>query len=599
MGAVTFSVDINLVEFLVQHLDFECFIETGTFRGDTLELVKPYFPQCFSIELSEEYYQIATARFQQDSSVTILKGDSGTILEDIVRQMEGASILFWLDAHWCEADDTAGRISQSPLLQEIQAIRQLHERSVLLIDDARLYLCPPGTPHEYSQWPDFKRVLRALASLSDVHELIVFNDILIYYPQSIHNEMRGFAHGYGVNWLDAMVKSLEHDHLLQEIQTKEQEIQTKEQEIQTKEQEIQKLTDIWRNKEEIIQAQQQELVAKEAVIQSLIIFQRSPLRYWCMHCPKLLLKRVLSTHIQDKIHRLRQRLQPKLGQLQQYSPVPLEIPEQHSALTTVSQQPLPSVSIVTPSFNQAQFLECTLQSMLGQNYSNLEYIVQDGGSTDGTPEILEKYRPRLTHAESCQDGGQANALNRGFERSTGEIMAWLNSDDILLPGTLAYVAQFFQDHPEVDVVYGHRIVINEADQEIGRWILPPHDARMLRWADYVPQETLFWRRRIWEKAGGRLDESFHFALDWELLLRFCDAGAIFRRLPRFLAAFRVHAGQKTSQHLNGLGFREMARLREHLHGRPVSHAEAQRQIRGYMRKHVLYDRAYRAGLLRY
>ena len=95
-------------------------------------------------------------------------------------------------------------------------------------------------------------------------------------------------------------------------------------------------------------------------------------------------------------------------------------------------------------------------------------------------------------------------------------MAYLNSDDLLLPGALPTVAAYFAQHPEVEVVYGHRVVIDEAGDEIGRWVLPPHDDKALRWADYIPQETLFWRRSIWGKSGGRMDETFRFALDWEL-----------------------------------------------------------------------------------
>src|SRR5207302_369335 len=147
----------------------------------------------------------------------------------------------------------------------------------------------------------------------------------------------------------------------------------------------------------------------------------------------------------------------------------------------------------------------------------------------------------------------ANGLNVGFEHATGEIMAYLNSDDVLLPGALNYVANYFREHPEVDVVYGHRVVIDEYDQEIGRWVLPGHDDEVLSWADYVPQETLFWRRRIWEDAGGMIDESFRFAIDWDLLIRFRDAGARMARLPRFLGGFRVHPHQKTSKEMADIG----------------------------------------------
>src|SRR5439155_11875113 len=119
--------------------------------------------------------------------------------------------------------------------------------------------------------------------------------------------------------------------------------------------------------------------------------------------------------------------------------------------------------------------------------------------------------------------GQAHAINLGFRHATGEILAYLNSDDLLLPGALAYVANHVVRHPEVGVVYGHRVVIDADGREVGRWVLPPQDDASLVWDDYVPQETMFWRRRAWERVGARLDETFHFALDWDLILRFRQA----------------------------------------------------------------------------
>jgi hypothetical protein len=200
---------------------------------------------------------------------------------------------------------------------------------------------------------------------------------------------------------------------------------------------------------------------------------------------------------------------------------------------------------------------------------------------------------------SAPDGGQADAINRGFAGTEGEVMAYLNSDDLLLAGTLHAVAAAFERHPDVDVVYGHRIVIDEEDREIGRWVLPAHDDAVLSWADYVPQETLFWRRRIWERVGARMDESFRFALDWELLLRFRDAGARFLRLPRFLGCFRVHAAQKTSTQMEAVGLAEMARLRERCHGRPVVSAEIRQHVRSYLGRHLALHKLYRLGLLSY
>jgi carbamoyltransferase len=245
------------------------------------------------------------------------------------------------------------------------------------------------------------------------------------------------------------------------------------------------------------------------------------------------------------------------------------------------------ISIVTPSFNQARFISETIESVLQQHYPFLEYFIQDGGSTDGTIGILARYQLGVTGVGSAPDGGEADAINKAFQRTSGEIMAWLNADDILLPGTLGYISDHFQKHPQTDVVYGDRIIIDEQSREIGRWVLPSHEENAFRWMDYVPQETLFWRRRIWEKVGQNLDESFQFAMDWDLILRFWKAGARFVHLPRFLGAFRVHSQQKTTQEMASRGFEEMYRLRTRCHGRHVTNAEAVFHTYGYLRRHVV------------
>jgi glycosyltransferase involved in cell wall biosynthesis len=258
----------------------------------------------------------------------------------------------------------------------------------------------------------------------------------------------------------------------------------------------------------------------------------------------------------------------------------------------------PVISIVTPSFNQGPYLEKTLQSVLSQNYPRLQYVVQDGSSSDGTLAVLDRFRDRLHHSESRQDNGQAHAINLGFAHTSGEIMGYLNSDDLLLPGALFAVAKYFADHPDVDVVYGHRVVIDRHGDELGRWVLPPHDDATLRWQDYVPQETMFWRRRVWEKVGG-IDESFRFALDWDLLLRFQAAGAKFHRLGRFLGAFRVHNTSKTTTVVETTGAAEVSRLLQRTHGRDVTPLEVEEHLRGYRRRHVFYNCMYSVGLFRY
>jgi glycosyltransferase involved in cell wall biosynthesis len=282
-------------------------------------------------------------------------------------------------------------------------------------------------------------------------------------------------------------------------------------------------------------------------------------------------------------HRLHQFRSPRLGVLYQHGPAPLLLPA--SYWRTEPPNPAPSISIVTPSFGQGRFVERTLFSVIGQEYPQLEYVVQDGGSTDETVDVLSHHAATLSHWESARDGGQADALNRGFARTSGDIMAYLNSDDLLLPGSLAYVARYFVEHPDVDVVYGQRVLIDSSDRSVGIWVLPPHDDTVLTLVDYVPQETLFWRRRIWDAAGGSLDATLKFALDWDLLLRFREQGATFARLPRFLGAFRVHAAQKT-QRDQEICEVECNSLRQHVHGRHVSNEEATAKIEPYLRRHV-------------
>lgn len=270
----------------------------------------------------------------------------------------------------------------------------------------------------------------------------------------------------------------------------------------------------------------------------------------------------------------------------------------------------PRLAIVTPSFQQARYLEQTMRSVLEQQDVSAEYVVQDGGSTDGSAELIarfaQQYGPtsrrtphisRLAHWSSERDAGQADAIARGFARTSGapdDVMAYINSDDFYTPGALAFVADFFARHPEVDVLYGHRIVVDEQSREIARWFLPRHDAAVLRLNDFVPQETLFWRRRVWDQIGG-LDPSFHFAVDWDLLLRFQASGANIVRVPYFLACFRAHAAQKTSAVMHSTGQSEITRLRERTHGRafPAHEIEGHPLLMRYLRRSAFLEFAWR------
>lgn len=290
-------------------------------------------------------------------------------------------------------------------------------------------------------------------------------------------------------------------------------------------------------------------------------------------------------------------LRPKLGVLRQHPPRPLVLPARYAGERASAAAP--RISIVVPSYNQGRFLRATLDSVLVQSYPNLELIVQDGGSSDESPAIMKEYAGRLKHGESRPDSGQAEAINRGFTHATGDILAWLNSDDLLLPGALACIGNFFERNPGVDAIYGHRVLIDDSGREIGRWVLPAHDDEILRWSDFVPQETLFWRRRIWDRVGASVDESFRFALDWDLLLRFLEKGARFSRLPRFLGAFRIHEAQKTSAEMGGTGAREIDRLLRRVHGRPLTEREVSAAVRNYIRWSGVVNRLYRLGLLGY
>ena len=291
-------------------------------------------------------------------------------------------------------------------------------------------------------------------------------------------------------------------------------------------------------------------------------------------------------------------LQPSFVQYgAQYKPRPLRF--QGEAAGVPVGEGFPRISVVVPSLNQARFLPGAIESLLDQRYPELEVIVVDGGSQDGSREWIERFSRSLSWWCSEPDAGQTAALNKGFTRTTGEIMAWLNADDRLAPASLERVACYFVEHPEIDAVYGHRVLIDEEDREIGRWILPPHSNRVLSWADFIPQETLFWRRSLWQRAGGGLDDAFRFAMDWDLILRFRRAGAKFVRLPFFLGLFRVHSGQKTMAEIEGTGFSEMQALRARCLGTAPRQYQVAIAAIGYLLKARLVESMWKMGVIRY
>jgi len=204
----------------------------------------------------------------------------------------------------------------------------------------------------------------------------------------------------------------------------------------------------------------------------------------------------------------------------------------------------PLISMVTCSFQQGRYLDLTMRSVLDQGYPHLEYIVIDGGSTDGSVEVIRSHERSLAYWQSGPDRGQTDALIKGFARAKGDIHGWLCSDDLLLPGALDAVARFFSEHPEVMAAYGDALWIG-AD---GSFLRPKKEMGFSRFVflhdhNYVPQPSMFWRRSLYQAVGG-LDPAFDLAMDADLWERFSSCTRI-AHIPRYLSCMRFYPQQKT------------------------------------------------------
>lgn len=208
--------------------------------------------------------------------------------------------------------------------------------------------------------------------------------------------------------------------------------------------------------------------------------------------------------------------------------------------------PWPKISIVTPSYNQMQFLEETIRSVLLQGYPNLEYIIIDGGSTDGSIEIIKKYEPWLSYWVSEKDCGQSHAINKGFQRATGDIVAWINSDDVYLPGAFEYAVRFLQSHPDAGFIHGPVNIIDENSQVIGNYPVVPFSWESQLPVNHIAQQSVFISGQAFKKAGD-LDVSLHYAMDYDLWLRLALHHAIYHT-DQVLAQFRIWGANKTSFH---------------------------------------------------
>lgn len=220
---------------------------------------------------------------------------------------------------------------------------------------------------------------------------------------------------------------------------------------------------------------------------------------------------------------------------------------QNRLLSFLLPMPYPKITIITPSFNQGQFLEETIISVIGQNYPNLEYFIMDGGSSDNSVEIIKKYERHITYWVSEKDGGQSAAINKGFNRATGSILGWLNSDDMYLPGALRYIAARLRvNQPEL--IFGNCIhFVDQTPRTWGSDVVANHERFDLTLCDYIIQPSCFWTQEAWHLTG-LLDESFNFGFDWDWFIRAMKKSVNLRTDNKYLSMYRIH-----NTHKSGVG----------------------------------------------
>lgn len=206
----------------------------------------------------------------------------------------------------------------------------------------------------------------------------------------------------------------------------------------------------------------------------------------------------------------------------------------------------PKISVITPSFNQGNFLEKTIQSVVDQDYDNLEYIIIDGGSTDGSVDIIKKYKSKIAYWVSEKDKGQSHAINKGFAIATGDIIGWINSDDVYYSGAIIQSAEIFNKKPDVDIIFGNYDFIDENDELIKHRKEIPFGYNIYLWTKncYHANCAGFYRKKCFDIAGG-LREDLHYTMDYELYLRFSKHGFKFHQVNKFWGAYRFHSSSKS------------------------------------------------------
>ena len=550
MGAINFSLDKNLVKLIVENTPVETLVETGTYKGDTPAEFNDVFKDIYTVEIDKDLYALANKRLEIYKNITVEHAEASEFLEKYHNRFKEKPTLFWLDAHWCKNSYQEKSFHQCSILKELDKLSGINASSFILIDDARYFLTRPSSAHRIDDWPYFQELINKFNAISNNHAIQVVNDVIIFYPVQYKEIIDQYSREYSVDLHD-LVESTNLD-VLSCMKEKENQIEKLSHEVA-----------LLREENKFINMGYLAGGTSQRLLRNTI----------------LVFLRIISI--------IAYQISPKIGILEQHPPKPLKIGK---VLGHESDKDLPTCSIVTPSYNHGKYIEKTIESVLLQNVNGLQYIIQDNMSKDETESILKRYE-NLASIYIEKDSGQANAINKGFSKSYGDIMGWINSDDILMPGALKYILNFFKNNPDVDVVYGDRLIIDSNGKQIGRWILPKHRNYILSWSDFVPQETLFWRRSIWEKIG-QIDEEFKYALDWDLLCRFREKGAKIRHLPEVLGGFRVHSEQITSTAYKSVGLKEMNLIRQRELGYEPSVRMIRLNLTLYMAQHLLSDKIY-------
>lgn len=234
----------------------------------------------------------------------------------------------------------------------------------------------------------------------------------------------------------------------------------------------------------------------------------------------------------------------------------------------------PKITIITPSYNQGRFIEATIRSVLAQNYPNLEYFIFDGGSTDNTVDVIKKYDKHITYWESKKDRGQSHAINKGFKAASGEIVGWLNSDDLFHPNTLHKVSSCFKDKNYRKIVYGGgTYLLDKYQLSIKNTTARLSEKHPITLCDFIIQPSTFWGRVVIEEVG-ELEEDLHYGFDWDWFIKSHNKCIPFQMVNECFSVYRIHAGHKSSAG-GDKRIKELAKIYDTYHGGIVADAYLQ------------------------